>query len=69
MKKYATIVKNVRFVGEATWVNKLVFVSRICMMNRYLLAFIVLEISTFTQTDGQTDMARSARLLILIENI
>jgi len=32
------------------------------------LNLIVPEISTFTQTDRQTDQARSTRLLILIKN-
>jgi len=39
--------------------------SGICMPSLNSLALIVSEIST----DGQTDMARSTRLLILIKNI
>jgi len=33
------------------------------------LALIVSEISAFIRTDGQTDMTRSTRLVILIKNI
>jgi len=36
------------------------------MLNLDLLAFIVSEIETFIWTVGETDMARSTRLLILI---
>jgi len=39
--------------------------SEICMPNPNSLAFIVFEISAFIQTDEQTDMARSTRLVIL----
>jgi len=42
--------------------------SGICPPNLNSLALIVSEISAF-RTDGQTDMARSTRLVILIKNI
>jgi len=42
---------------------------RNCMLNPNSLALIVSEISAFIRTDGQTDMARSTRLVILIKNI
>jgi len=44
-------------------------ISGICMPNPSIVAFIVSEISAFIRTDGQTDMARSTRLVILIKNI
>jgi len=34
-----------------------------------IVACIVSEISAFIRTDGETDMARSSRLVILIKNI
>jgi len=34
-----------------------------------IVALIVSEISAFIRTDGQTDIARSSRLVILIKNI
>jgi len=43
--------------------------SGICMPNLNSLALIVSEISAFIRTDGQTDMARSTRLVILIKNV
>jgi len=43
--------------------------SGICMPNPNSLALKVFEISAFIRTDGQTDMARSTRLVILIKNI
>jgi len=43
--------------------------SGICTPNLNSLALIVSEISAFIRTDGQTDMARSTRLVILIKNI
>jgi len=43
--------------------------SGICMQNLNSLALIVSEISAFIRTDGQMDMARSIRLVILIKNI
>jgi len=43
--------------------------SGICMPNLNSLAFIVSEILAFIRTNGQTDMARSTRLVILIKNI
>jgi len=39
------------------------------MPNLNSLALIVSEISAFIRTDGQTDMARSTRLVILVKNI
>jgi len=39
------------------------------MPNLNSLALIVSEISEFIRTDGQTDMARSTWLVILIKNI
>jgi len=39
------------------------------MLNLILLDFIVPEISTFTRADGQTNMAGSTRLLILIKEM
>jgi len=39
------------------------------MPNPSIVALIVSEISAFVRTDGQTDMARSTRLVILIKNI
>jgi len=39
------------------------------MPNPNSLALIVSEISAFIWTDGQTDVARLTRLLILIKNI
>jgi len=52
-------------------------ISGICMPNPSIVAFIVCEISAFIRTggqtdrrsDGQTDMARSTWLVILIKNI
>jgi len=44
-------------------------ISGICIPNPSIVAPIVSEISTFIRTDGQTDMARSTRLDILIKNI
>jgi len=44
-------------------------ISGICMPNATIVALIVSEISAFIRTDGQTDMARSTRLVILIGNI
>jgi len=41
----------------------------LCMPNPHLPAFIVFETSAFIRTDGQTDMASSTRLVILIKNI
>jgi len=41
----------------------------ICMANLDSLALIVSEISAFILTDGQTGMARSTRLVILIKSI
>jgi len=38
------------------------------MLNRSIVAPIVSEISAFIRTDGQTDMARSTRLVILVKN-
>jgi len=56
-------------VGVATWINLgCVYVSRICMLVN-LLAFNDPEIEAFIRMDEQTDMARSAWLLILINNI
>jgi len=43
--------------------------SAICMPNPSIVALIVSEISAVIRTDGQTDMARSTRLVILINNI
>jgi len=43
--------------------------SGICTPNLNSLAPIVSEISAFIRPDGQTDMARSTRLVILIKNI
>jgi len=43
--------------------------SGVCTPNLNSLALIVSEISAFIRTDGQTDMARSTRLVILIKNI
>jgi len=37
--------------------------------NPSIVTLIVSEISAFIRTDGQTDMARSTRLVILIKNI
>jgi len=39
------------------------------MPNPSIVALIVSEISAFLRTDGQTDIARSTRLVILIKNI
>jgi len=44
-------------------------ISEICMPNTSIVACIVSEISAFIRTDGQTDMARSTRLVIVIKNI
>jgi len=44
-------------------------VSRICMFNLNLLAFIVTKIETFVLTDGYDQKERKERLLILIKNI
>jgi len=52
-------------------------ISGICMPNSSIVAFIVSEISAFIRTDrrtdgridGQTEMARSTRLVVLIKNI
>jgi len=38
------------------------------MPNPSIVALIVSEISALIRTDGQTDMARSTRLVILIKN-
>jgi len=43
--------------------------SGICTPNLNSLALIVSEISAFIRTDGQKNMARSTRLVILIKNI
>jgi len=43
--------------------------SGICMPNLNSLALRALEVSAFIRTDGQTDMARSTRLVILIKNM
>jgi len=43
--------------------------SGIWLSNPDSLALKVSEISAFIRTDGQTDMARSTRLLIMIHNI
>jgi len=39
------------------------------MPNPSIVAHIDSEISAFIRTDGQTDMARSTRLVILLKNI
>jgi len=44
-------------------------ISGICTPNPSIVALIVFEISAFIRTDGQTDMARSTRLVILTKNI
>jgi len=44
-------------------------ISGICVPNPSIATLIVSEISAFIRTDGQTDMARSTRLVILIKNI
>jgi len=44
-------------------------ISGICMPNPSIVACIVSEISAFIRTDGQMDMARSTRLVILSKNI
>jgi len=43
--------------------------SGICMTILNSLAFVDSEILAFIRTNGQTDMARSTRLVILIKNI
>jgi len=43
-------------------------ISGICVPNPSIGTLIVSEISAFIRTDGQTDMARSTRLVILIKN-
>jgi len=40
-----------------------------CMPNSSIAAFIVSEITAFIRTNGQTDMARSNLLVIVIKNI
>jgi len=42
---------------------------RICTLNPNILALIVSEISAVIRTDGQTDMARSTRLVILFKKM
>jgi len=44
-------------------------ISGICMPYPSIVALIVSEISALIRTDGQMDMARSTRLVILIKNI
>jgi len=44
-------------------------ISGICVPNPSIVTLIVSEISAFIRTEGQTDMARSSRLVILIKNI
>jgi len=39
------------------------------MPNPSIVALIVSEISALIRTEGQTDMARSTRLVVLIKNI
>jgi len=44
-------------------------ISGICMPNPSIAACIVSKISASIRTEGQADMARSTRLVILIKNI
>jgi len=44
-------------------------ISRVCMPNSSIPAFVAPEISAFIRTERQTDMARLTLLLILIKNI
>jgi len=39
------------------------------MANHNFVAFVVSEISAFTRTEGQTHLARSTWLVILIKNV
>jgi len=43
-------------------------ISGICMHNPSIIACIASKISAFIRTTGQTDMARSTRLVIVIKN-
>jgi len=44
-------------------------ISGICVPNPSIVTLTVSEISAFIRTDGQMDMTRSTRLVILIKNI